>query len=190
MQSENMKKIKPKIDKIETKYKGQTDQDSQMKKSQEMMALYKKEGINPVGGCIMAVIQLPLFIAFFEAINRIPAIFEGKLLGFQLGTVPWTAIQNGGYHYIILTILIVAASYFSFNFTKQDTPSTGNNPMMNSKFMTIFFVGFIGFASLFSFPVAIGFYLITSTSFTIVQNLIVKKRSNKKWKFMSTKVNH
>jgi YidC/Oxa1 family membrane protein insertase len=148
-----------------------------MKKSNEMMALYKKEGINPVGGCVMALIQLPLFIAFFEAINRIPAIFEGKLLGFQLGTVPWTAIQNGQYHYIILTLLIVAASYFSFNFTKQDTPQAGG--LGNQKFMTIFFVGFIGFASLFTFPVAIGFYWITSTSFTIVQNLLVKRGSKK-----------
>lgn len=175
MQSEKMKTIKPEMDKLEKKYKDKKDKEAQTKKSQEMMAIYKKNKINPVAGCLMALIQLPIFIAFFEAINRVPAIFEGKLLGFNLGTTPWFAIQNGQIYYVIINLIIIVASYYSFNFGKKDSPALDKK---QSKMMMNIFIVFIGFAS-FTFPVAIGFYWITSTTFTIVQNLLAK-RSNKK----------
>ena len=59
MQSENMKKAKPKLDKLEEKYKGKTDQESMMKKSQEMMLIYKENNINPLSGCLFSLIQIP-----------------------------------------------------------------------------------------------------------------------------------
>jgi membrane protein insertase Oxa1/YidC/SpoIIIJ len=74
-----------------------------MMKSQETMAIYKKYKINPLMGCLMAFIQLPLFFAFLEAINRVPAIFEEKLFGLQLGTNPVVGIGNGNYIYIVLS---------------------------------------------------------------------------------------
>ena len=93
MQSENMKKAKPKLDKLEQKYKGKTDQESMMQKSQEMMLIYKENNINPLSGCLFSLIQIPLFFAFYEALNRLPVIFEENFLGFQLGTSPLTAFK-------------------------------------------------------------------------------------------------
>lgn len=49
-----------------------------MQKSQEMLVIYKKYKINPMAGCLYAFIQLPLFLAFYEALNRLPLIFEGS----------------------------------------------------------------------------------------------------------------
>ena len=73
-QSKVMKEMQPEMTKIQNKYKGKTDQESMMKQNTEMMALYKKYNVNPASGCLFSFIQLPLFIAFFEAIQRTPAI--------------------------------------------------------------------------------------------------------------------
>ena len=106
IQSELMQKAKPELDKLEKKYANKKDNDSMMRKSQEMAFIYKKYNINPIAGCLYAMLQLPLFIAFLEAINRVPAIFEENFLEFQLGTTPVTGITNGNFIYIIITIFL------------------------------------------------------------------------------------
>ena len=100
-QSENMKKMQPEMARIEKKYKDKTDNESLMAKSQETMMLYKKYNINPLSSCLLAFIQLPIFFAFLEAINRVPAIFEESLLTLQLGTTPLVGIKGGNYIYLI-----------------------------------------------------------------------------------------
>ncbi len=88
MQSELMKKAGPELSKLEKKYENKTTPEDQNKKAQEMMMIYQKYKINPIAGCLLAFIQLPLLLAFYEAINRTPAIFEDKLLFLNLGKTP------------------------------------------------------------------------------------------------------
>ena len=171
-QSENMKKAQPAIAKIEKKYENKTDQDSLMAKSQETMMVYKKYGINPVSGCLLAFIQLPLFFAFLEAINRVPAIFEGKFLTMNLGMTPSTGIAQHNYIYIILIILIIVSTYLSFKITMKGQQ---NNEMANQmKTMYTFMILMIAFASL-SLPAAIALYWIVTNAFAVVQQLVIKK---------------
>lgn len=170
LQSELIKKAQPDLDKLEKKYANKTDSDSMMKKSQEMTMIYKKHNINPISGCLYSFIQLPLFIAFLEAINRVPALFEGKFLSLQLGTTPSMGIfNNGQLLYILLVILIGVTTYFSFNLNK--TSSTSGTQMKN---MTNIMTGMIVVMGIFM-PTALCIYWITTNLFTIVQNLIVKK---------------
>lgn len=172
-QSENMKKAQPEIEKLEKKYKDKTDSDSMMKKSQETMLIYKKYNINPVGGCLMSFIQLPLFFAFLEAINRVPAIFEENLFSLQLGTTPLVGIKSGNYLYLVLIILIIATTYLSFKFSMTVTGSSEQQQQM--QFMTTFMLIFISIAS-FSLPTAIALYWVVTNGFSVIQTLIVKKR--------------
>ena len=79
-----------------------------MKKSNEMAMIYRKYNINPIAGCLFALIQIPLFIGFLEAINRVPAIFEGTFAGFQLGTTPMTGYSNGNFIYLILMVFLLS----------------------------------------------------------------------------------
>ena len=65
VQSENMKLAKKDLDRLEKKYANRTSQEDQMQKAQEMMIIYKKFNINPMSGCLLAFIQLPLFFFFF-----------------------------------------------------------------------------------------------------------------------------
>lgn len=180
MQSENLAKAKPELDRLEKKYAGKNDQDSMMKKSQEMMLIYKKYNINPLSSCLFAFIQIPLLFAFYEAMNRLPAIFEGKFLHIvdlgKTASSAFTDVINGASAlnllYILLPIIVTLVTHFSFKLNKTATETNDN--MM--KFMPIYMVGIIGFSSIF-ISTAICLYWITNSTFTIVQNLIVKRRA-------------
>ena len=178
MQSENLKKAQPELQKLEKKYANKTDdQQAMIQKSQEMMAIYKKYDISLFSGCIVAFIQLPLFIAFLEAINRTPAIFEGKFLGLQLGTTPWFAIVNGSLWYIILPILIFIVTLFSFKLNGTQATDNSNPAAASTKMMMNMMIVVITISS-FQLSTAIGLYWITSSLFTIVQNMLVKGSGN------------
>ncbi len=177
LQSELMNKAQPEIKKIEKKYKGKTDNESMMAKSQETMLVYKKYKINPVSGCLLSLIQLPLFFAFLEAINRSPAIFQGSFLGMKLGMTPWVGISNQNYIYIALILLIAVSTYFAFrNSMSSQTVGETNKQM---QFMIKFMIVFISIASL-SLPTAIALYWIVTNVFAVVQNIVIKKLSEKR----------
>ena len=171
-QSTNLQKAQPEIARIEKKYAGRTDSDSMMAKSQETMMVYQKYKINPVSGCLVALIQIPLFFAFLAAINEVPAIFEGELFGMHLGMTPWKGLAEGQYVYIVLIFLIVATTYLSFRNTMKNNQ---NNEMMKQmNFMVMFMIISISIAS-FSLPTAIAFYWIIINGFSVVQNYVIKK---------------
>ncbi len=170
-QSKNMQKAKPELEKLEKKYQNKNNQEAMMQKSQEMMMLYKKYGINPMSGCLFSFIQIPLFFAFYEAIGRIPVIFEETFLGFQLGTSPLTAVLNGKFHYIIFIVLIAAATYFSF---KLNSSLMSDEQAKQMKLMQNIMVVMMTITA-FSISSGIAIYWVTSNVFTIVQNLIVKR---------------
>ena len=172
LQSENMKKAQPELQKLEKKYKNNQDKDSMMQKSQEMMIIYKKYNISPLSGCLFSFIQIPLFFAFYEAMNRIPALFEEKLLVFQLGTSPITGITSGNYYYIIFTLLVIVTTYFSFKLNASASISSEQAQQM--KMMSNISIIFISIAS-FTISSGIALYWIFNSGFTIVQNLLVKR---------------
>lgn len=171
-QTENMKKAQPEINRLEKKYANKTDNESLMAKSQETMMIYKKYNINPVSGCLTSFIQLPIFFAFLEAINRVPAIFEGTLFNMNLGMTPMTGFAHGNYIYIILLLLIIGSTYVTFKFSMQSAGSTEAERQM--KMMSTFMIIMISFASL-SLPTAQALYWVVNNVFAIIQNLIVKK---------------
>ena len=174
MQSELIKKAQPGLAKLEKKYENKTSAEDQNRKAQEMMAIYQKYQINPVSGCLLSFVQLPLLFAFYEAINRTPAIFEDTFLGFELGKTPWVAVQNGEYIYLLLVVLIFLATLFSFRKTLKDQTSQG----MNMKGTLYFMLALITYSS-FTIASGVGIYWITSNIFTIAQNLIVERKKVK-----------
>lgn len=174
MQSELMKSAQPEITRIQNKYKDKQDQESLTKQSQEMMAIYKKYNINPMSGCLFSMIQLPLFIAFFEAVQRTPAIFEDKFLGLQLGTTPVIGFGTGAIiSYIILMLLIALTTFYSFKMNMS-----GNSLDPSMKMMPIMMCGMIIVMALFM-PSALGIYWVTTNLFTVFQNLSVKRSKMK-----------
>ena len=170
VQSEKMKEIQPQLTKIQKKYESKQDKESLLKQNQEMMALYKKYDLNPMSGCLFAFLQLPIFIAFFEAIQRTPVIFEDKILGLHLGTTPSIGITSATfYSYIILIVLVGLTTYLSFKLNQ-----TANMQDPNMKMMPLVTTTMIVVTGIFM-PTGLGIYWVTSNIFTIFQNKIVKR---------------
>ena len=173
MQSENMKKAQGKLSKIEKKYQNKNDQASMMAKAQEIQMVYREYDINPLSSCLVMFIQIPLFFAFYEAITRIPAIFEESFLGLNLGTSPSVGLlKQGNILYLILIILVVLATYMSFKMSSRDVMSEEQAQQM--KTMTYFMVVMMSITA-FSISSGIGVYWVTSNIFTILQNMAVKR---------------
>lgn len=177
MQSELIKQATPELTKLEKKYENKTSVEDQNRKAQEMMLIHQKYKINPLAGCLTSFIQLPLLFAFYEAINRTPAIFEDKFLFFKLGTTPWYGIKNGEYIYILLVVLIFLATIVSFRKTLKDQ-SASANAGMNMKYMLYFMLAIITYSS-FTIASAVGIYWIVSNLFSIIQNLMVERKKVK-----------
>ncbi len=169
LQSEAMNKAKPEIDKLEKKYKDKKDNESIMKKSQEMSLIYKKYNINPISGCLLAVLQIPLLFGFLEAINRVPAIFETTFLGIHFGTTPLSAITSGSYFYIVLTVIVALSTYYSM----KHNQAAANNEQAKSMNKVMFYM--ITVMSIFMTS-ALNIYWISTNVFTIGQNYLVKRK--------------
>lgn len=170
MQSELIKKAQPELNRIQKKYANKQDQESMIKQNQEMMAVYQKYKINPMSGCLFSFLQLPIFIAFLEAIQRTPVIFEDKFLGLQLGTTPAVGITTGVFYaYIIMMIIIAFTTFFSFKMN-----STGNMEDPTMKMMPTMMSVMIVITAMFM-PSGLGIYWVTSNLFTIIQNILVKR---------------
>jgi len=123
-----------------------------------------------MAGCLFAMLQLPIFIAFFEALQRTPVIFEDKFLGLQLGTTPNVGIAGSVFYaYLILMILIAGTTFFSFKMN-----STGNMQEPSMKMMPTMMTIMIVFTAIFM-PTGLGIYWVTSNLFTIGQNILVKR---------------
>ena len=176
VQAENMKKIQPELQRLEKQYadKDQKDREVMMMKSQEMMALYKKHNVSPMAGCLPALLQLPLFIAFLDAINRVPAIFEEKFLALHLGTTPRIGIAGGNWWYIVLTLLVAITTYFALNKASNGQASDMNDMAKQTKMMSNIFTVMIIVMSIFMSS-ALNIYWIVSNGFTLLQNYIVKR---------------
>ena len=176
MQSEKMKEVQPQLEKLEKKYKDKTSEEDQKRKAEEMMAIYSKNKINPLSSCLLSFIQIPLLFAFLEAINRTPVIFENKFLKLDMGTtISHGIMSNLWYAYIIFLLLILATSYFSFRKTLKDQTA-----MAKQMKGTIYFMLAMILVAAFSLPVALGIYWITSSLFTILQNMLVERKKAKK----------
>lgn len=176
MQSEKLKEVQPQLEKLEKKYKDKTSEEDQKRKAEEMMAIYSKNKINPLSSCLLSFIQIPLLFAFLEAINRTPVIFENKFLKLDMGTtISHGIMSNLWYAYIIFLLLILATSYFSFRKTLRDQTA-----MAKQMKGTIYFMLAMILVAAFSLPVALGIYWITSSLFTILQNMLVERKKAKK----------
>ena len=170
-QSQNMQKAQPKLNKIEKKYANKTDQESMMMKSNEMMAIYKEYNINPMSGCLLSFLQIPLFFAFYEALNRLPILFEGNFLWFHMGMTPLAAAGEGYWYYLILPIVVGLVTYFSF---KMNNNSMNSEQAKQMKMMFNIMIVMI-FITSFSMSTAIIIYWVTNSVLAILQNILVKR---------------
>jgi YidC/Oxa1 family membrane protein insertase len=149
--------IQPEMKKVQEKYKGDPQ-----KAQQEVMKLYKENGVNPMGGCLPMLVQMPILFALF-------AVFQN--LNFQGASFLWLSDLTKADPYYILPILSTITTYFSSKLMQP--PGDGAQAKQTSTMNTAMAI-FMGFMSI-KFAGALVLYWVMNNVLQVIQTLVINK---------------
>lgn len=171
-----MKVLKPEVDKLSEKFPKPEDA---MKKQQATMALYKKVGVSPLGGCLPMLFQMPILFAMFRFFpNSIELRQESFLWAQDLSSydavihLPFTVPLGFGDHISLWCLLmtIVNVVYLKFN----DQMSMSNNQIPGMKLM-MYMMPVMMLFWFNSYASALSYYYFLSLLITIIQTWLIRK---------------
>lgn len=177
LSSAKMRVLKPELDEL----REQCGDDKQ-KMSMEQMRLYREAGVNPLGGCLPMLFQLPILLSLYYFIPTALQIRQASFLwADDLSTydsiASWTThipllTSVYGNHVSLFTLLMTLSSLFLALYNRNNTPQDPNNPMM--KWMPFIFPIFLmGFFN--KMAAALTFYYFVSNMLSILQQFIIQK---------------
>lgn len=165
-----MSALSPKIAELKIKYKDKPDV-----MQREIMGLYKKEGVNPLGGCLPLLIQMPFFIALYSALNNSLDMWQAPfMLWIKDLSEPDTVGHLLGIPINIMPILMTVTMFFQQKLTTVDTGGSTQQQMI-MKLMPVMFI-FI----FWSMPSGLVIYWTVQNTLQIAHSLIVMKMPSKK----------
>ncbi|MFB9137395.1 membrane protein insertase YidC [Vibrio sp. AK197] len=140
--------------------------DDRQRMSQEMMALYKEEKVNPLGGCLPLVLQMPIFISLYWALMESVELRHSPFFG-------WIHDLSAQDPYYILPLLMGASMFM----IQKMSPTTVTDPMQQKimTFMPVMFTVFFLF-----FPSGLVLYWLVSNVVTLIQQTLIYKSLEKK----------
>ena len=165
-----MRVLKPQVDAINEKY------EDQMKRQQEMMALYKQTGVNPLGGCIPMLFQMPILFALFRFF---PASIELRQQGFLWATdlSTYDSILDLGFnipfygdHVSLFTLLMTSTTILQMKYSNSMSGSNSQMPQMKYMmyFMPVIFLGVMN-----SYAAALSYYYFLANLITFGQQKLI-----------------
>ena len=167
MSMQKMQLLNPKMQAIRQKYRsklkdkqGRPNAEAQRKMNEEIMALYKTEGVNPAGGCLPMILQIPVFFAFYNLLSSAIELRHAPWLG-------WVQDLSAMDPYYVLPIFMGVAMLVQ----QKMMPSTAE-PMQRR--MMMFMPFFITFICL-KLPSGLALYWATSNVLGIVQQLFYNR---------------
>ena len=171
-----MRVIKPEIDALNAKYPRQEDA---MKKQQEMMALYNKAGISPMGGCLPMLIQMPILIAMFRFF---PASIElrGKSFLWSDDLSSYDSILDLPFNipfygdHISLFCLLMTVVMFIYSYINYQQQGSAQPQMAGMKFMTVYMMPLMMLFWFNDYASGLCYYYLLSNLITIVQTTIIR----------------
>ena len=172
-----MRLIKPQIDELAKKYPKQEDA---MKRQQATMELYKKAGINPMGGCIPLLIQMPILIAVFRFF---PASIELRDQSFlwaddlssydSVLNLPFSIPFYGDH--VSLFALLMALSMFVYSYYNYQQTASAQPQMAGMKFMMVYMMPVMLLLWFNSYASGLCYYYLLSNLLTIGQTLVIRR---------------
>ncbi|MDN8586622.1 membrane protein insertase YidC [Vibrio alginolyticus] len=140
--------------------------DDRQRMSQEMMELHKKEKVNPLGGCLPLILQMPIFIALYWALMESVELRHSPFFG-------WIHDLSAQDPYYILPLLMGASMFL----IQKMSPTTVTDPMQQKimTFMPVMFTFFFLF-----FPSGLVLYWLVSNIVTLIQQTLIYKGLEKK----------
>ena len=154
--------LQPKVEAIRTKWGSRIKQDPQarVKMNEEMMGLYKQEGVNPAGGCLPLLLQMPILIAFY---NLLAHSIELRHAPFML----WITDLSAKDPYYVTPILMTATMWIQ----QQMTPTTGDPSMKRVQNIMPLVMGFL-FKDV---PSGLVLYWLMQNILTIGQQMLLNR---------------
>lgn len=172
-----MRLIKPQVDELAKKYPKQEDA---MKRQQATMELYKKAGINPMGGCIPLLIQMPILIAVFRFF---PASIELRDQSFlwaddlssydSVLNLPFSIPFYGDH--VSLFALLMALSMFVYSYYNYQQTASAQLQMAGMKFMMVYMMPVMLLLWFNSYASGLCYYYLLSNLLTIGQTLVIRR---------------
>jgi YidC/Oxa1 family membrane protein insertase len=157
-----MQRIAPQIKSIQEKYKKYTLRDPRKAAmNEEISALYKKEGVNPAGGCLPLLIQFPFLIAYYRML--------GIALDLRHAHWLWVSDLSARDPYFVLPILMVASMFLM----QRMTPQAGMDPAQQ-KMMTWMMPIMMGFL-FFNFAAGLNLYYAETNLISMAQQAIMNR---------------
>ncbi|HNT41181.1 MAG TPA: membrane protein insertase YidC [Tenuifilaceae bacterium] len=177
LSSAKMRVLKPQIDEISKKYPKKEDA---MKKQQAVMALYKKVGVSPMGGCLPVLIQFPILIAMFRFF---PASFELRQQSFLWAedlssydsilhlpfTIPWFG------DHISLFALLMAISMVITSKMSNDQMADTNAQMPGMKFMMTWLMPVMMMFWFNNYSAALSYYYLLTNLISMLQTVLMRR---------------
>ncbi len=153
-----MQLVAPEVKSIQDKYKKYSMSDPRKRKmNEEVMAVYQREGINPLGSCLPMLVQIPVIWSFYRMLNGAIALRHAPWIW-------WIHDLSSKDPYYILPILMVITSYFMTKMTP--TPTATADPAQQKMMMLMpVFMGFI----FFNLSSGLNLYYFTSNLIGVVQ---------------------
>lgn len=182
-----MQDIQPKLQEIQKKYK-----DDQQTLGMKQMELYKEHKINPIGGCLPLLIQMPILLAYFRVMRSpVKYVFESEqayelvnksFLWVQDIALASGEIVNGsvnelsilGFTLPLMAIIAALTTYFSTKMMTAGQPQASGQAASTQKTMNLitpFMILFVGYTN----PIGLVIYWTVSNLFQIGQQAFVKK---------------
>lgn len=157
-----MQEIQPQIKVIQEKYKGSPE-----KANKAVMELYKKNNANPMSGCLPLLIQMPILIALFRALQR----FQYADLGASFFWIPH--LKNAD-PFMILPVLVALATYFQ---SKVSSGTNNDNPQAAATQKTMLYMMpiFVGWMSS-NLPAGLGLYWVFFSVFGAIQQIYINRQ--------------
>ena len=152
-----MQELKPDLDEIRKKHK-----EDPKKQQAETLKLYGERSVNPLGGCLPILVQMPVFITLYYTIKS----FE-HLESFRTGGLLWFPDLTVSDPYFILPVLYVLTMMASQEITIRNTAPEQRQIM---RFLPLVFGGFLAFSG---FPAGLFVYWVASNCITFVQNYTI-----------------
>jgi YidC/Oxa1 family membrane protein insertase len=174
MSTAKMRVLKPQIDEINEKI----PKDKAMERQQATMALYRKAGVNPMGGCLPMLLQMPILIAMFRFFpSSIELRQESFLWATDLSTydsivdLPFN-IPFYGAHVSLFTLLMAVTNIFYTRINQEMTQSSAQMPGMKGMMymMPVMFLFFFN-----SYASGLSYYYFVSTLITIGQTILIRQ---------------
>lgn len=159
--SVKLAEVQPKAAELQAKYKNDPQRGQQ-----ELLKLYKEENVNPMSGCLPLIIQYPILIALFYAVNK----FDYHGAGFL-----WLPSLTAADPIFILPIVSGVSTYISSKLLQPAQPQNGASAGPNMGMMNIGMAVMFGFMSI-KMPSSIVIYWIVNNIIQLIQTMILRPK--------------